>query len=208
MYEDAANVYAEDAFGDDEAMTYLMDERGFEMSTIADFRLGIVRNPVSQEHERFRGMICIPNHCGSANEHVVGLKFRDISPEPFTKYAQPAGVPVRLFNLRAMNHISDTLYVTEGEFDTIALEQVGLSAVAVPGVSHWEKGGAFRARLMEGLHVVLCRDTDDAAEKLIVSMRRTVDDIVVREFAPWKDVNEFMVKEGAEALLKRAEQGQ
>jgi DNA primase len=203
----AVAVYSAGIFTDDEAMNYLEGERGLDRATIASFRLGVVRDPIDSEHARFTGRICIPNLGDAPDQHPVGVKFRAMQPDREPKYDQPAFQTTRLFNLRALSAAGDTIYITEGEFDTIALASVGLPAVAVPGVSHWTKGDSFRARLFEGIRPVLCRDSDDAAMKLIGPMKKSLDDLVVREFTPHKDVNEFLVREGPDALYVRAVEG-
>jgi DNA primase len=205
--ERATAAYSSSVFDDDQAMEYLLVDRGLDYTTIADFRLGIVRDPINAEHERFRGMVCLPNLGDSLDHHPVGIKFRSLDPDAKPKYNQPAHQTARLFNLRAMSRAQEDIYITEGEFDAIALGVVGLPAVAVPGVSHWTKGRSFRARLFEGFRPILCRDSDEAAELLIGPMKKSLDDLVVRSFAPWKDVNEYLINEGPEALYVRATEG-
>lgn len=177
--------------------------RGLDDAVIKDFRLGYVSTPINEDHDQFVGMPCIPNLSGATDQHPVGLKFRNLAPDSRMKYTQPSGQVQRLFNLRALNAPGDTIYVTEGEFDAICLNMVGLPAIAAPGTNAWGRENQYRNSLMDGRTVVLCRDSDQAGDHLVNDMR-SLDDLVVRLMTPSKDTNDFLLEFGREALYRRA----
>ncbi len=223
--ERATDRYQRDLENDEEARRYLEEERGLTFPTIGRFRLGVVRRPINDSHRRFRNRISIPNICASGA--VVGIKYRliefgdkvidddegaevetaqpDDAPKPkkVLKYDQEAGAPLRLFNLQALNYAGSKLWVTEGECDTLALEDIGLPSIGIPGASHWGKSHAYRARILEGLQVTLMRDNDVAGQRLADAMKE-VDGLVVRDCKPWNDVTDYLLNEGPEALYARA----
>src|SRR5664279_99988 len=229
-YERATAQYERDYQDDEEAHKYLEEERGLSFATIGRMRLGVVRNPIDESHERFAGRICIPNISAADNAHITGVKFRliefstgsDGEPEAEyepaeheqgaprqkawkpKKFDQPDGQVIRLYNLRALTYATDTIWVTAGEFDALSLEDVGLPAIAVPGTQQWGKSHSYRNRLLEGLQVVLMRDNDEAGLALVTAMSSGIDDLIVRDTSPCKDSNEYLMIYGPEALLKKA----
>lgn len=209
--ERATAQYESDYSDDEVAHRYLEKERGLSFPTIGRFRLGVVRRPVHPAHQRFRGMLCIPNISAADDQHVVGLKFRSVAfaTDPVfatrqrAKYDQPDGQVARLFNLAALNYAGDTVWVTEGEVDALSLEDVGLPAIAVPGAAHWGRSHAYRSRILEGLKVILMRDSDAAGLALAKAMA-DLDDITVRDCLPAKDCNDMLLTQGPGALHARA----
>lgn len=161
-----------------------------------EFRLGAVVNPLDG-HERFTGMICLPNLSAAEDNHVTGIKFRDLDPDTKQKYDQPSGQEARLFNLRALKAAQEvgTIYLTEGEFDAIIVNSLGFPAVAIPGADSFApKGAKYRYRIFDGLHVVLCKDNDPAGQKLADLLLRELPDVEVLDPSPAKDVNELWLQ--------------
>lgn len=179
-------------------------------NTVEQFRLGFVDTPHVFEHSKFTGMLVIPNLLLDqfGEERPAGLKFRLLDHagkgDHRPKYNMPYKQVVRLFNLRALSTASDTICVTEGEFDAMSVCSVGFPAIGIPGVSNWGgKTTKYRERLLQGFsRVVLCRDSDKAGAELVDAME-SVDGLEVRSFLPYKDVNEFLAAEGGEALRAR-----
>ena len=101
------------------------------------FRLGVVSDPATPEHERFRGMLSIPYLTPGG---VVAIKFRQLDPTRSPKYDSPAGQTARLYNVAALHTTGDTVAVCEGEMDALVMtEVVGIPAVGIPGASNWQK---------------------------------------------------------------------
>ena len=72
--------------------------------------------------------------------------------------------PVPLFNTDALDGMKrgDTVFICEGVFDAMMLEQNGYRAVAILGVNNFKPDFVD---LFRGLDVVLCLDNDDAGKR-------------------------------------------
>jgi len=72
--------------------------------------------------------------------------------------------PVPLFNLDTLTGLEqgDKVYISEGVFDAMMLEQAGYRAVAILGVNNFK---AEFIDLFKGLDVVLCLDNDEAGKR-------------------------------------------
>lgn len=91
---------------------------------------------------------------------VVQIRGRRLAGD--TKYLTPPGQPARLFNTDAVWGAQEVV-ICEGEFDAMALTQVGYHAVAVPGAANWSDSwnGYF-----EGANrVFVMYDPDDVGQK-------------------------------------------
>jgi len=135
---------------------------------IGAHRLGYVDQEIPG-YERFVGRLAIPNICASGV--VVGIKFRDITGLDKVKYDQPAGQAARLFNLNALNTAGESIALTEGELDTVALSTLGIPSVGIPGASSWKR---HHWRLFEGFQkVFFFGDQDDAGRALLKALMAT-----------------------------------
>ena len=169
--------------------------RGISRDTAARFRLGFVREALDG-FERFVDWISIPYICGAG--HVVGIKFRSLYDEG-QRYDAPSNQRTRLFNPAALLSTGDTLCVTEGEFDTMILSQIGLQSVGVPGTNTWK---AHHWRLLEGFRrVVLFRDNDEAGAILENELKNANLPVVVVHPRGGKDVTvSYMAGHGDELI--------
>lgn len=77
----------------------------------------------------------------------------------------------RLYNTDTLRSMFDfeRIYVTEGEFDAIILEQMGLNAVAIPGVGNLPEKQL--KRLLQ-FTPALCVDNDEAGETLKMNLTK------------------------------------
>jgi len=100
------------------AFAYLTQERGFTPETIRKFKLGF--------HD---GAIAIPLFQDGV---CLNVKYRKLQPGSGNKYLREEGFPSILFNLDTVKG-KGWIVLTEGEFDAIAFDQLGFSAVAVTG---------------------------------------------------------------------------
>ena len=71
--------------------------------------------------------------------------------------------PVPIFNLNTLNGLKagDKLYICEGAFDAMTLEQAGFNAIAILGVNNFKPESV---KLFKGLDVILCLDNDKAGK--------------------------------------------
>jgi len=79
--------------------------------------------------------------------------------------------PVPLFNTDTLKDIKkgDKIYICEGVFDAMILEQEGYKAVAILGVNNFKPE---RAGLFKGFDVVLCLDNDESGKLATQALAR------------------------------------
>lgn len=103
--------YHKDLLENSWTLPYLTEERGFTLETIKKFRLGFKDGAITIPH--FKDALC------------VNIKYRPIKPTG-DKYHREEGYPSILFNIDNARKYQGSVIVTEGEFDTIAYDQMGL----------------------------------------------------------------------------------
>lgn len=151
-----AERYAENLLANEEAMTWLAD-RGLEPRTVFAAQIGYVREPLLPEHERMVGALSIPYH--DAMGRVRAFRFRRLVGDP--KYDAPTGTGAHIYRVAAT--VEPRVYVAEGEFDALVLEQMGYAAVGVPGAQAFK---SFWRYLFDGAEeVVLAFDGDEAGDR-------------------------------------------
>jgi DNA primase len=177
-----------------EAETYLKT-RGFDLPEVERFRLGVGTD----------GRLTIP---AIGPQGVYSLRSRcilDHDHEHCQKYLGFEGVPVRLFNLRALQEAGDEIHITEGEVDAITLELCSLHAVGVPGVNSWKR---HHHRLFAGFQRVFVWEDGDEAGRSFV--RKVAADLqsaaVVSMDSPGSDANSAFVAGGPERILALLEE--
>lgn len=187
----------------DEAFDYL-DKRGVDYQAQDKFRLGVVGAEPFAGHSRFGGMISIPYL--DALGAPLALRFRCFSEHDHRehyhgKYNSVAEAPPRLYNVGGIHRAAATgeaIYLTEGEFDCMVLEGLGLHAVAIPGVQTWKP---YHRHMFAGFSVIkLVTDTDDEGEKLQARLMQAMPRAKPVRL-PEKDVTDTLLKHGGEALL-------
>lgn len=119
------------------------------------------------------------------------------------KYLAEAGAPPRLFNAQTLL-TADRCLVVEGEMDAMAVEQLGLSAVAFPGASNWQR--CWRFCFDSCLEVVVVGDGDEPGRKaagvVAESLRSAVSaDVSVVVLPDGEDANSFINSFGEEQFL-------
>lgn len=175
---------------------YLTD-RGIGKQTALYFQIGMVVDPLPGD-DLFRGRLSIPYISPSG---VVAVKYRALdNSEP--KYLTSSGATMkRLYNTRVLLDPHLTVYLCEGELDTITAAQAGLPAVGIPGINQWEKrfARAFRNR-----RVVVLADGDDSGQGLgfAEKVMADVDSCGIVLF-DGTDVNKFFVDYGKDKLLEK-----
>ncbi len=203
QYQEAAAFYAQQ-LRDSPGVEFLKS-RKITGETAQSFHLGFVAEPYVDDHKHMVGRLAIPNITvdPSGREIVVDLKFRLLEEEKSGSpkfLSPPKAGPVRLYNLRALRSARNVLAVTEGQSDCWTVSQAGIPAIAVPGVGNWGEPSSYRKRILSGFsRVILCRDSDDAGKGLERALNE-VDGLEVCNPGPFKDVSEFFIERGEDAL--------
>jgi twinkle protein len=100
-------------------LSYLTEERSFTLATIKKFKLGFNNGAITIPH--IKGGLCL------------NIKSRVIKPAKEKKFFREEGYPSILFNLDNAIKYKGSVIISEGEFDAIALDQVGFpNVVSVP----------------------------------------------------------------------------
>ena len=106
--------------------------------------------------------------------------------------------PVPLFNTDTLQNLTkgERVYICEGVFDAMMLEQNGFKAVAILGVNNFKPD---MAELFSGLDVVLCLDNDEqgkqatqALARIFLSQGQSVKTKTLPEGI--KDITEYYIK--------------
>lgn len=116
----------------------------------------------------------------------------------------------RLFNLDTLNDMvaGQRLYITEGEFDAMAVEQVGYKAVGVPGANNLPDA-KIMARLKK-FDLMLLTDADQPGRELAGRIAGVMDAFGVtvrRKVLPegCKDMNDLLVSRMTQAQAPQAQ---
>lgn len=126
------------------------------------------------------------------------------------------GYRVKLFNERYLKSCnSNLIFVVEGIFDALSIEEFGFYAIALNSVSNADmlmKKIVEQRNSIEDKAFVLIPDNDTSGEKLATFMKKKAEEegIELRVFhlpSKYKDVNEFLVddRKGLESFLKEIE---
>ncbi len=117
----------------------------------------------------------------------------------YGKYQSTAGVANRLFNSDILKTLKkgERVYLCEGEFDTMILEQYGKHAVGVLGVSNYEDDTIKR---LNDFDLVIAFDNDERGRKEALKISnifyKQTGREVIREKLPdgIKDITELIIK--------------
>ena len=197
--DDKLTRYQEQVWDDVPAAFF--EKRGLTHSTVTRFRLGYTGQLGRGKALDVRRCLVLPYEDGMGK--VRQLRYRPLYSGASAKYLSTEKQS-HLFAVRALDN--PTVYVCEGEMDTMTLWQIGLKAVGLPGANNWQDEWKWLFRVPHVERVVLVLDPDEAgmgaARRLYTSLKEVVD---VRTVTLPKglDVNETYLKYG-EATLKEA----
>jgi DNA primase len=180
------------------ASEYLLG-RALSQDSIESFRLGFVSEPISG-HEQYAGCIAIPSLGPSG---VVGLRFRSLDTSGGAKYLGLSGAPTRLFNTRALLTDSDSICITEGEFDSIILNQLGYPSLGVSGSNNWKR---HHPRMFAGFQrVYIFGDGDKAGTSFSKDVNESLSNGIRISLPTGFDVNSLYISQGEDAIHKLLE---
>lgn len=180
-----------------EAEGWLLN-RGVSREVAAMFQLGVV--PPGNENS---GRLSIPYFTPAG---VVQIKYRTMNGNP-VKYLGEAGCGVHLYNAQVLINTADTVALTEGEFDAIAIQAYcGLPAVAYPGTETWKAQEHWRLCFADVAEVLVIADGDTQGR---AAARRVAESIGSHarmiDMPDGHDSNSFIQAQGYRAFLARTQ---
>ncbi len=203
---------------DTEIYKYLREERCLTDSTINEFKLFSLNNPLQtskflrdsfNEYElKISGLfsgnkflflhhpIIIPY---IENSRIVFLRARAINNNTtYPKYLFPRNVSrtltsKRFFNKDVLKNELFDVVLCEGEFDAILANQYGYSAIGIPGVHNFPIG---QSNLLKGKNVYFFFDADKAGQKAVEDISSQINSITnsIKNWilpTPIKDLTEY-----------------
>lgn len=143
--------------------------------------------------------------------HYVG---RSIEPDTPAKYAKmnPIGTSPGIFNSKRLAADVPEVFVTEGPYDTLSVEEAGAAAVSLNSTSNTEILLTAIREKPTGATLVLCLDNDEHGEKATANLQEGLRElgapyIVANICGPCKDPNEAIQKD-REAFIKAVKDAQ
>jgi len=187
-----------------EAISYLSG-RGIPEWAVAQFQLGQVPSGV-RGYEQYQGRLALPymDRLG-----VYGWKFRCVSHEDCkeancSRYRNPPGQQLGLFNVVALDSSADVLHVCEGELDAIVLSTVFADpVVAVPGASLWHDHWPLHLAGFE--RVCVWPDGDKAGMEMGRRWQEKCRQVEIMQLPDGDDVNSVFLREGRKFFVELLE---
>lgn len=177
-----------------EAQAWLLKERGIIYDVAKQLHIGYRRvlGDIAGDKNRDisdHGWLAFPYLDGSGN--VAGIKYRSMARKVFCH--QP-GMSAGIFGMETIDPL-EVLFVTEGEFDALCLQQAGFRAISLPSASY-KLSPDQKDRIMEASQIILAGDTDATGQE---SMQRLWNDFQERTHlltwpGGWKDANEVFLQ--------------
>lgn len=184
-------------------VTPYLTDRGIDHDTAVRLRLGAVKDPISG-HEHVVGRLAIPSL--GLGGVPYAMRFRAIRGEE-PKYLGTPG-ETRLYNLWAVYEAGSTICITEGEIDSITLEQCGYPSVGVTGANAWKR---HHPRIFAGFsRVLVFGDGDTAGRGFARTLTESMRQAISVPLPDGEDINSLFVAGGVDAindLMKRADSG-
>lgn len=138
--------------------------RGLTNRTVEDYLLG---------YDQDRNAIVIP-YLNALGE-VRGYRWRNLS-QGSVKYMQPKGEGLHLFHVKASR--KPRVWLCEGEFDSMILDQLGFPSVGVPGVNAFKDEWAYLFAYCDQVNIVF--DSDEAGKEGAARVGRVISNFVTK----------------------------
>ena len=150
-YTKAYNVWAYNLKDNKQAMDYLLS-RGLSKKIIKEYKLGF--NSFDFKDFRFNAVIIpVSKNCFAA---------RNIHSDEKLRYYKPKGCQVELFNTKSLTNIAKYCVITEGEFDCLSFETIGVNALGLSSANNVNKFIEQEKSLDKTY--ILALDNDDAGK--------------------------------------------
>lgn len=180
--------------GEDIALDYLLNERGFTMAVVEKYKLGIIQ-------DFGKRWLVIPY---LTRGQCVFAKYRTMPPDE-KDFRGVTGREAPLFNQDAMTKEMDELMFVEGEGDCLSCLSNGIEAVVgIPGAALQKAAWLKRLDDLAPKKIYLLYDNDkvgqEAAKKMAqrIGVEKCVNIVLPSSFneTPIKDINEFFCAGG------------
>jgi DNA primase len=172
-------------------------DRGLTPDTLQGYGIGEVVTPLPG-HEGWTKWIALPYPNPDSSVRLWRFRRTD---EGEPKYMQEPGKGMHLYLVVRSAH--PTVWVTEGEFDALLLNQLGYPAVGVPGSTNWKDEWRFLFAHADSVRIVT--DADQPGQKLAQVLARSISKVAatrVVELPDGLDVTDCFLQQG-EAELRR-----
>lgn len=173
--------------------------RGIDPELAKSAGLGVVTNPPPQ-HEMFEGSISIPylTDFGPVNMRFRCMKDHQCKEFGHGKYSMMKGWHGNLYSVQQIAEAEDWIAVTEGEFDALILQKVGIPAIGIPGSTMWKE---HWPNVFEDFSLVyLFTDGDMAGDKMWERWSHEIGNCVRVKMPPKHDVSSYYTEYGKDAL--------
>ncbi len=185
-YEKAFQIWKENLKRQQRARQYLTD-RGITLKTIQKFNLGF--NTFNFKDYSFSGIIIpINSSCFTA---------RNIDKTSENRYYKTKGSHIEIFNANALTNDLPYCVITEGEFDCLSFDSVGVNSIALCSVSNTNK--FINCGKSKTKTYILALDNDEAGQKatstLIDYFKENNINYCVFDNCGYKDANQALVED-------------
>lgn len=164
-----------------------LESRGLTRQTIRSAGLGFVSSG------RYTGSISIPYFLPYTRD-VRTIRFRYLSPSA-QKYDSFKGDNIHLYNVG--NTLADKVYICEGEFDSLILNQMGYPSVGVPGANSFKPSWKYLFANCDAVNLVF--DSDEAGmrgcNKIASILGDVVEEIYISRLPEGLDVTDAYVRD-------------
>lgn len=176
-------------------------ERGWPLSVVETFGLEVVRD--QRGALRVRHPYFGPNESGEYVTTWTQDRALPLADTKGPKWLSTSGVAAYPYNLKSLERTHlDAVVITEGPADcvtaTLALDRFGgVAVLGVPGSNAWRPEWT---RLLDGLRVIICRDSDEGGARFLESVSRHLPDGCRVVTPKAKDLTEEATLHGLDAV--------
>lgn len=194
--------------------------RGLSKTTITKYKLGFAKEglnkleglPIDTSKKRFRARYkyIFPFLTQETDGEVIYLQTR-LDPKELNEWEQKKlnlpkaynlpGLSIPLYNVYHLDENPKVIFVVEGPFDALSIEEIGYPAIALCGVTNLNKLiNEITKRNLTETTFILIPDNDQAGSKLkdkyISAMQRiNVDHEILEIEKRYKDANDLLIKD-------------
>ena len=185
-YEKAYYIWQQNYKNNYEAKKYLK-QRGISEQTAKRFGIGF--NEFNFGDFTFKSVVIpINEHCFSA---------RNISNDNDLRYYKPRGSKIEMFNIGALTNNKPYCIITEGEFDCLSFETIGLNSMGLSSANNVNK--FVKESIPKDKLFILALDNDEAGSIAKDTLARFFESENIRysvfDNCGFKDANKALVED-------------